>query len=197
MKSKGKVKLCFPTKKSKLPLEMRLRSSELRTPKPQRPPSLRIDLTMDSESEEEAAPSNAMQVSQSSFKPLSLSQLLLPLVGTFLWNRLCKPPLSCFLNLLLSSRNLIPPLHLIKTPTNAPRFIGPRRKQYRGHFHTRLRSHLYHPSRLPPLRPLAAFHRPSLSSLGGRVSPYYRSRITHRFLPAHVGTRSSSTTDEN
>lgn len=154
MKSKGKVKLCFPTKKSKPPLEMRLHSCELRMPNPQRPPSLRIDLTVDSESEEEeAAPSNATQVSQPRVRPLSLSQLLLPPVGTFLWNRLCKPPLSCFLNhmfVLLSSCNLIPPLHPIKTPTNAPFFIGPRKVlQHRGHFHTHLRSHL-HPPRPPP-----------------------------------------------
>ncbi|KAF8560295.1 ribonuclease III [Imleria badia] len=83
MKSKGKVKLCLPSKKSKLPLEMRLHSCELRTPEPQRPPSLVIDLTMDSESaDEEATPSNATQVSQCSFKPVALSQR---------WS----PPLQC------------------------------------------------------------------------------------------------------
>ena len=50
MKSKGKVKLCLPTKKSTLPFEMRLHSCERRTPEPEQPSSLVIDLTLDSES---------------------------------------------------------------------------------------------------------------------------------------------------
>ena len=153
MKSKGKVKLCFPTKKSKLPLQMRLHSCELRTPEPQRPPSLVVDLTMDSGSDEEAAPPNATQVCQPRFRPLALSQLLHPPVGKFLWN---LPPLSHSLNhmFVLSSRNLIPALHATKARTNANFFIGPRSQvpRHRRRFHTHRRGHLHHPRRLAPLR---------------------------------------------
>ena len=78
---------------------MRLHSCELRTPEPQRPPSLVIDLTMDSESaDEEAAPSRTTQVSQPSPKPLAQSQQWLPPVGKF---RLCKPLLSCPLSYMI------------------------------------------------------------------------------------------------
>ncbi|KAH0838251.1 hypothetical protein J3R83DRAFT_6507 [Lanmaoa asiatica] len=79
MKSKGKVKLCLPTKRSKHSLEMRLHSRELPASEPQRPSSLVIDLTMDSGSDgQEAAPSNISQASQPSFEPLALSQSWLP-----------------------------------------------------------------------------------------------------------------------
>ncbi|KAF8140323.1 hypothetical protein EV363DRAFT_1250810 [Boletus edulis] len=79
MKSKGKVKLRLPTKKSKLPLEMRLHSCELRTPVPQKQPPLVIDLTMDNDScNGEAGPSSAMDASQPNFQPLAISRLCLP-----------------------------------------------------------------------------------------------------------------------
>lgn len=96
MKSKGKVKLCWPTRKSKPPLEMRLRSCELPAPEPQRSSSLVIDLTMVTD-DEETVPSNATRNSQPNFKRLALSQNWLPSVGAFLWSRLCKPPSSCSL----------------------------------------------------------------------------------------------------
>ncbi|KAN0100558.1 hypothetical protein V8E55_000542 [Tylopilus felleus] len=81
MKSKGKVKLCLPTKKSTLPFEMRLHSCERRTPEPEQPSSLVIDLTLDSESaDEETAPSNATQVSQHSFRPSNPSQQYRPML---------------------------------------------------------------------------------------------------------------------
>lgn len=201
MKSKGKVKLCLPTKKSKLPLEMRLHSCELHTPAPQRLPSVVIDLTMNSESEGEAAPSNATPVSTPNFEPHALSQQHPSSVGEF-W--LYKPLLSSYLNYislsLVSSRNLIPLLYLSKIRTNALFFIGPRSKvPHLRQFHTRLRSHSHRSPRLLPLHLLAVqpplTPRPPLSSLGDRDSLYHLNRIAYMFPPARLGTRSSLKTE--
>ncbi|KAG9314304.1 hypothetical protein JVU11DRAFT_5093 [Chiua virens] len=79
MKSKGKVKLCLPMKKSELPLALRLHSCELRTPEPQKSSSSQvIDLTADVESDEEPGPSNAAHVSQPSLKLPVLTKNSLP-----------------------------------------------------------------------------------------------------------------------